>query len=192
MKQSVYNTACLGLKMGNPAYCYYVASSADGFIADAGGGVDWLNPFFNTDYGFHGFLNSIDTVVMGRRTYEHLLKLSKENPYKGKRFVVLSRSRSSGPHAELFWPGPLAGLAAQLEALGSKSVWIVGGGAVAAAFLQAGLLDEVKQFVMPLALGSGTPLFGPLERPVPLELKDTKSFPNGVVQLRYLPKKESS
>lgn len=166
--------------------CYYVATSIDGLIADASGGIDWLGPFFGTDYGSHDFLDSVDTVVMGRRTYDHLLGTSRVNPYKGKHFVVLSHSRSTGPHANLFWPGPLFELMPRLDAMGSKSLWIVGGGSVAGSFLEAGLLDEVQQFVMPVALGSGTPLFGPLRRPVTLALKESHSFANGVLQLRYV------
>jgi len=166
--------------------CYYVSTSADGLIADVNGGVDWLKPFFDTDYGFHDFLESIDTVVMGRRTYDRLLNVSKENPYKGKHFVVLSHSLTSGPHADLFWQGHLRGLMLRLDAMGSKSLWIVGGGSAAGAFLEAGLLDEVQQFVMPLVLGAGTPLFGPLRQPVPLHLKEGQSFANGVLRLRYV------
>lgn len=165
--------------------CYYVATSVDGLIADRFGNVDWLNPFFGEDYGFHGFLDSIDTVVMGRRTYERLLASSRKNPYEGKLFAVLSRTRSSGAFAHLFWQGQVERLMLRLHDMGSKSLWIVGGGSVAGMFLEAGLLDEVRQFVMPLVLGSGTPLFGPLRQQSSLRLIDSRSFENGVLQLRY-------
>jgi dihydrofolate reductase len=165
--------------------CYYVATSIDGLIADRFGNVDWLGRFFDVDYGFHSFLESIDTVVMGRRTYERILKSAKTNPYEGKLFVVLSRTWKSGPYAHLFWQGPLEDLMRRLEGFGSKSLWIVGGGSVAGTFLEAGLLDEVRQFVMPLALGSGTPLFGPLREQASLRLKDSQFFANGVMQLTY-------
>jgi dihydrofolate reductase len=172
--------------------CYYVATSVDGLIADRLGNVDWLGPFFNRDYGFPGFLDSIDTVVMGRRTYERILRSAKTNPYEGKLFVVLSRTWKTGPYAHLFWQGPLEELMLRLEGFGSKSLWIVGGGSVAGAFLEAGLLDEVRQFVMPLVLGSGTPLFGPLREQTSLRLKDSQSFPNGVLQLTYATESQSS
>jgi dihydrofolate reductase len=165
--------------------CYYVATSIDGLIADRFGNVDWLGRFFDVDYGFPGFLDSIDTVVMGRRTYERILKNARTNPYEGKLFVVLSRTWKSGPYAHLFWHGPLGDLMCRLEGFGSKSLWIVGGGSVAGTFLEAGLLDEVRQFVMPLALGSGTPLFGPLRQKASLRLKDSQYFANGVLQLTY-------
>jgi dihydrofolate reductase len=167
--------------------CYYVATSADGLIADINGDMEWLKPYFNMDYGFNAFLDSIDTVVMGRRTYDRILRTSKKNPYAGKRFVVLSHTRSSGPHADLFWPGQLRGLMLRLEALGSQALWIVGGGSAAGAFLEAGLLGEVRQFIMPLALGAGTPLFGPLRQPAAFRLAESQSLPNGVLQLRYTP-----
>lgn len=165
--------------------CYYVATSLDGLIADANGGTGWLDPFIDTDYGSREFLDSIDTVVMGRRTYDRLLITSKTNPYKGKHFVVLSHSKSSGPFADLFWPGPVFDLMPRLNAMGSQSLWIVGGGSVAGSFLEADLIDEVQQFVMPVVLGSGTPLFGPLHRPVSLHLKESHSFANGVLRLSY-------
>lgn len=171
--------------------CYCVASSVDGLIADAGGSIEWQKPFFDKDYGFHDFLDSIDTVVMGRRTYEHLVKGSRENPYKGKCFVVLSHSRSAGPHADLFWPGRVIELMPHLDVMGSRSLWIVGGGSVAGSFLEAGLIDEVRLAVMPLALGAGTPIFGPLRQPFDLQLKESKSFPNGVLLLRYATGRQS-
>ncbi|HEX5410830.1 MAG TPA: dihydrofolate reductase family protein [Terriglobia bacterium] len=170
--------------------CYYVATSVDGLIADRLGNVDWLKPFFSMDYGFHDFLDSIDTVVMGRRTYERVLTSStRKNPYERKLFVVLSRTRTSGPFANLFWHGNLERLMVRLEEMGSKSLWIVGGGSVAGTFLDAGLLDEVRQFVMPLVLGSGTPLFGPLRQQASLRLRESQSLENGVLQLRYAAEK---
>ena len=75
----------------------------------------------------------------------------------------------------------------RLEALGSQALWIVGGGSAAGAFLEAGLLGEVRQFIMPLALGAGTPLFGPLRQPAAFRLAESQSLPNGVLQLRYTP-----
>ena len=167
--------------------CYYVATSADGLIADAMGDGEWLKPYFDMDYGFHTFMDSVDTVVMGRRTYDRILRTSKQNPYAGKRFVVLSHTRSTGPHVDLFWPGRLQSLMLRLEAMGSQSLWIVGGGSAAGAFLEAGLLGEIQQFMVPLALGAGTPLFGPLRQPASFRLKESQSFPNGVLRLRYVP-----
>lgn len=107
--------------------CFCVATSADGLIADTRGDIQWLKPYFDMDYGFHAFLNSVDTVVKGRRTYDRFLRTSKQNPYAGKRFVVLSHTRSSGPYAALFWAGQSRGLMVRLEALGSQSLWIVVG-----------------------------------------------------------------
>ena len=166
--------------------CYYVATSADGLIADRWGSMDWLAPYWETDYCLQSFLDSIDTVVMGRRTYERILKNSRTNPYDGKYMVVLSHSLTSGPHVGLFWQGSLENLIFRLDEMGSKSLWIIGGGCVAGAFLEAGLLDEVHQFVIPVVLGSGTPLFGPLRQHSSMRFKDSQSFKNGVVRLRYV------
>lgn len=68
----------------------YMAMSADGYIADAGGGVGWLEPFEDVDYGYDAFLGEIETVVMGRRTYEQIEGFGLGWPYGHREGIVLS------------------------------------------------------------------------------------------------------
>jgi dihydrofolate reductase len=163
-------------------YVYGCAMSMDGFIADSHGGVGWLDDFHGQDYGESDYMRG-DTLIMGRTTYEHGLKLGWRGE-KRKYVVVLSSQRQSGPHVDRFWSGSLRDLDRHLRER-SQSVWMMGGGITASSFLEAGLLDEVRVAVMPVVLGSGVPLFGPLPRPVRLQLMRSKSFPDHVVTMNY-------
>jgi dihydrofolate reductase len=165
-------------------FIYYFASSSDGFIADADGGVEWLNAYDDVDYGWGPFMKSVDALVIGRTTYEQALTLGPW-PSPGMTCVVLSKTRKEGPHVDRFWSEPLERLPEYLAGKGAKRVWMMGGGAAAASFLNAGLLDEIEQQVMPIVLGSGIPAYGKLDRHLPLALEDSKAFKNGVVTLKY-------
>jgi len=169
-----------------PEFIYYVAASVDGFIADAGGGTAWLNPFFDVDYGFRKFTGSVDCVVLGRRTYEQALA-ARQPPALGKRTVVLSRTRASGEYADEFWAESVESLAAHLCAEARRRVWVMGGGLTAASFLEAGLLHEVRLFIIPVVLGGGVPLFSTPGVNARLDLQETRSYRNGVIEARYRP-----
>jgi dihydrofolate reductase len=164
-------------------FVYYFANSADGFVADAQGGVDWLNAYDDADYGFNAFMKSIEGVVMGRKTYEQALGFGPWY-YHGIPCVVLSKTRTEGPHVE-FWNQPVEGLREYFAAKGVRRIWMLGGGEAAAAFVNAGMIDDIEQYVMPIVLGTGIPAYGPLNKNVALKLTATKSYKNGVVMVRY-------
>ena len=170
---------------------YYVASSIDGFIADADDGIDWLEQFgfvaFEDDY--EKFLAGIGAIVMGSTTYDFLLRQPNlEWPYAGiPTWVLTHRERPAIDGAELvFWAGDIAQLDAELrEAAGDRDVWVVGGGNVAAQFAEAGLLDELRVTIMPIVVGSGKQLL-PVTRPTkPLPLIRTTAFEGGAVAHVY-------
>ena len=163
----------------------YIAVSLDGYIADRDGGVEWLEPFQDQDYGYEGFLEEISVVVMGRRTWDQAHSLSSD-PYPGKRVVVLTgRKLPDAPDGVEAWQGTLAALCARLRDGTPGDVWVVGGADVVDQFMGADELDEIELYVMPLLLGSGVPLFRDTAEPRPLRLVDTREFPTGVVQMRY-------
>ena len=168
-------------------FIYYFASSCDGFIADTSGGVEWLNAFHGgVDYGAKDLFKSFDAAVMGCKTYEQALSVGKWRFSAKMPCVVLSKTRTSGPHVD-FWPEPVEGLREYFRKKGAKNVWMVGGGAAATSFLDAGLLTDIRQAVMPIVLGSGIPAYGLLAKHVRLKLTESKEFSNGVVALRYTP-----
>ena len=171
-----------------PEVVYYVAASLDGYIATPEGGVEWLAPFEGTgeDYGYAKFYASVDAVLLGRRTYEKSLSFG-EWPYPGKLCWVFSRGRlepsAAGVKATAREP---AEVVAQIAALGLRRAWLVGGGLLAAAFRSQGLITEHVVSIAPVILGAGIRLFasgGALES---LKLAESRSYPNGLVQLRYV------
>lgn len=172
-------------------FTYFFASSLDGFVADAHGGVEWLDAFRTPDrFGeFNAFMSSVDGAVIGRKTYEQALVMTKGGKWPMPKIpcVVLSKTRSIGPHVE-FWSEPLAGLAEYFREKGAHNIWMMGGGATAASFLNAGMLTSIRQSVMPIVLGTGIPAYGALENAVRFELAECKHYPNGVVSLSYKPK----
>jgi dihydrofolate reductase len=166
-----------------PQFVYYVASSLDGYIAEANGSVDFLNRFHDVDYGIGKFAKSIDCVVFGRTTYEQSLTFGP--PPMKKRTVVLSSQRKSGDYVDEFWSGSLPDLATHLDDTGSKRVWMMGGGVTASSFLEAGFLDELWLHVMPVVLGTGIPLFARGGGTAKFSLAESRTFPNSVLFLRY-------
>jgi dihydrofolate reductase len=170
---------------------YYVASSVDGFIADADDGIDWLEQFGFTSFEdeYEKFLAGIGAIVMGSATYEFLLRQPNlEWPYPGiPTWVLTHRELPTFAGAQLvFWAGDIAQLDAELrETAGDRDVWVVGGGNVAAQFADAGLLDELRVTIMPIIVGSGKPLL-PITRPTaPLPLVRTTPFDGGAVEHVY-------
>ncbi len=137
----------------------YTAASIDGFIARENGAVDWLEtPADGADYGYADFYKTIDTTIMGYKTYEQILSFG-DFPYPDKKNYVFTRKqRSTQPYVE-FVNADVADLINQLKNEKGADIWLVGGGDLNAAVLKAGLLDEIWLYVMPIALGSGIPLF---------------------------------
>lgn len=167
-----------------PEVTLYIAVSADGYIARADGGIDWLRPYETGDYGYRAFYDSVQALVMGRKTYEQALSFG-EWPYPDKPSYVYTRRLQTSPRPDvLFTRDPPATLLARLQAQGVTRVWLVGGGDLIATFRASQRIDEYWLFVIPLLLGDGIPLFGtgPAED---LALVETQAFPTGVTLLRY-------
>jgi dihydrofolate reductase len=171
----------------------YIATSLDGFIARRGGELDWLvgegGAEGDEDYGYAAFMETVDVVVMGRGTFEKVLTFDPW-PYAGKRVVVLSSSQVEIPPqlagaAELHALAP-ADLVARLASEGARHLYVDGGQTIQR-FLSAGLISSLIVTRIPVLIGEGIPLFGPLPHDVKLEHVETRSFPNGFVQSRYRP-----
>ena len=165
---------------------YYGATSADGYIARPDGGVEWLErPRPKDNYGMAAFYRSIDTVLMGRKTYDVARKFGHES-YPGKKNYVFSRKRRriNVPNVELVRE-PVGDFARRLRAAKGKNIWLVGGGELAAAFLDAGHLDELVVHVVPVLIGEGIPLLQPRQRLRRLTLLSPRAYPDGVVRLHY-------
>lgn len=171
--------------MPRPQCSVYIATSLDGFIARSDGKIDWLSVVEQPgeDYGFASFFGTIDTLVMGRKTYETALGFDRWH-YEGKRVVVATRSSPPARHGVELYSGDLTALVERLGAEGAKRVY-VDGGSLIAQFLAADLVDDVTVSVIPVLLGEGIPLTPKIGRDVRLELVEQRAFPSGLVQLGY-------
>jgi len=168
-----------------PQISIYIAQSLDGYIARQDGSLDWLEYGHegDEDYGFKGFIKDIDALVLGRNTYEVVSSFD-QWPYEGKRVIVLSQTlKQVRQEAELF-AGKLTELTAKLHSDGIQHVW-VDGGITVSKFLEAGLVDDLTVSVIPVFLGQGIPLFNPMKQELTCRLISTKTYPSGLVQLRY-------
>lgn len=172
---------------------YYVASSIDGFIADADARLDWLLQFNDVEgLGEHyeKFLAAVGAIAMGSRTYEFIL--GHENgswPYTERpSWVFTSRELPTIPGVDLrFTRDDIAAVHAQMvQAAAGGNVWLVGGGALVARFADAGLLDELVLSIAPVTLGGGFPLL-PIRMDTPWRLTDVTQFGDTFVELRYRP-----
>jgi dihydrofolate reductase len=162
----------------------YVAVSLDGYIAGEGGTVTFLEEFGSEEYDFHGFMESIGALVMGSATYEQILGWGW--PYGELPSLVLtSRDLDVAEGATISFSGESTGEAIRSYAdITDKRIWIVGGGRVILDGLHQGAIDLLEMYLMPVALGSGVPLF-PEAFTGTLSLIESTTFSNGVVRLRY-------
>ena len=168
----------------------YTAVSIDGYIADSSGNIDFLDhPQFQIpeeDYGYNNFLESVDTIIMGYRTYVQIINFEGEFPYKGKHTIVLSRDENItvvDEEIEVFTDSSID-LLKDLKKKGKK-IWIVGGGATNARFHSAALIDEMILTFIPTTLGTGVPLFRDNDNKLHWTTKNVKSYPNGLVQVHF-------
>ncbi|MFG1694588.1 dihydrofolate reductase family protein [Nonomuraea sp. NPDC049309] len=163
----------------------FAGVSLDGFIARDDGDLHWLTSRGEAagDYGYDAFIEGIDTVVMGRGTYEPARAFDPW-PHEGRHVAVLSTTLPLDADPRISVHRDLGDLLRALHERGAKSVY-VDGGQVIRAFLRAGLLDELTITTVPVLIGTGVPLFGPLGRDVPLRHVTTKVLGAGVVQSTY-------
>ena len=158
----------------------FIASSLDGFIAREDGGIDWL---FTGDYGYAKFYNSIDTVLMGRKTYELGLKLGEY--YKGKRVIVFTKQKNLKKLENVEFVSNVVDFTKKLLKTKGKDIWLVGGGEIVSLLLNNNLIDEILLFVHPIILGKGIPLFKNIKKEVKLKLIETFAYEGGLVKLYY-------
>jgi dihydrofolate reductase len=161
----------------------FIASSLDGYIATTTGDVDWL--FTDQDYGYTKFFANIDTVLMGRKTYEQIQNFG-EYPYPGTQGFVFSRKQNSQSDAHVeFISSSVTSFVKNLKTQTGKQIWLVGGAALIQSCLQADLIDELILSIHPIILGEGIPLFpSPLSRKN-LSFQHCETFKTGLVQLTY-------
>lgn len=160
----------------------YIAASLDGFIAGPKGEIDWL--FHDQDYGYTDFLDTVDTILMGRTTYEQVLTFG-EFPYSGKQCYVFSTTQSQPTKHVQFYQGDLLTFVRQIKKQSAKHIWLVGGTKLISSFASLQLIDQYIISIHPVILGAGITLFPPNLPQVDLLLMNCQMFSSGLVQLNY-------
>lgn len=161
----------------------FIASSLDGFIARRNGDVDWL--FTDEDYGYTEFYESIDTVLMGRKTYDKIAEFD-QYPYLAKKSYVFSKSFNPNKYDSVtFVSENLVKFTQQLRLSEGKDIWLVGGSEIIKLFVKSKMIDEIIVSIHPLILGDGIPLFLNNDEQINLKLKNCINFSTGLVQLHY-------
>ncbi len=168
----------------------YIATSLDGYIAREDGNIDWLSIVEdkNEDYGYKKFLSSIDTVIMGRKTYDMVLSFG-EFPYPDKKCFVVTRTERPPDRWVNFWSKDVSELLSTIRRKDGLNIWLVGRGELIHEFIHEfstkNLIDEYIVSIIPIILGSGIPLFRSGEPEVRLGLLGSSVFPSGLIQLIY-------
>lgn len=176
----------------------HMVSSLDGLIAKKDNSVSWFETSSHYEKGVSGenpdeFLKTIDCYVMGSRTYEHALALSKSYgwAYGDKPTIVTtSRSLSNERQNIKFYTGDLNNLVSEQLKPNYKNVWLVGGAMLARDFLRLNLADEIRISILPIVLGDGIPFFNQIGQEHKLILTDVTAYKNGMVELCYGIQKE--
>lgn len=164
---------------------YSVAASLDGYIADANDGFDWIPHDPTVD--FVGLFEHVDTILMGRRTFE-IVQAQGASPWKGDtRVYVVSRTLSpeSAPGVTVVRENPVALASSLRHEPGSGDIWLFGGGELFATLLRGRQVDAVEVTVVPVLLGGGVPLLPPGVDRTALTLTKSQVYPSGMVMLHY-------
>ena len=166
----------------------HIAASADGYIARPDDDLEWLTsrPAPPGFYGMNAFMKTIDTLLLGSKTYEASLRLGGKFDAKTKT-IVFSRHAPPAdvPPGVEFESGDVAAVVQRLRERQGKDIWLMGGGELIASFLDAQAIDEFVVSVVPVFIGDGIPLIARRRRHVPLELQSVERFDDGLVQLHY-------
>lgn len=170
-----------------------MVSSLDGIIAKKDNSVSWFETSGNYEKGVSGqdpeaFLKTIDCYVMGSRTYEHALELSKSYgwAYGDKPTIVVTNRNLPVDRQNIkIYSGDLNKLVNQQLKPNYNNVWLVGGAMLAKDFIRLKLADEIRLSVLPVILGDGTRFFDHIGQEQALHLKDVTAYKNGMVELSY-------
>lgn len=174
-----------------------MVSSLDGIIAKKDNSVSWFETSSNYEKGIVGedpeeFLKTIDSYVMGSKTFELALELSKDYgwAYGDKPTIVLTNRNLQTDRQNIeFYSGDLNKFVNERLKPKYKNVWIVGGSMLIRDIIRLKLADEIRVSILPIILGDGLPFFNHIGQEQILHLKDTRAYKNGMVELCYEVKK---
>ena len=154
--------------------------------------MEWLNRRARLDYGMKAFYKTIDTILLGRKTYDWAIAYwAKRGKTEGmfdkkvKHYAFSRKPPEKAVDGVEFVSEPVKEFARKIRAKPGKNIWMMGGGELIASFLDAGEIDEFQMKVIPVFIGEGIPLIASRHRDIVLKLVASKKYPDGVVGLRY-------
>ena len=166
----------------------YIACSLDGYIAKPNHNLDFLSIVQQEgeDYGYANFVETVETIIMGRKTYDWVMSQVEEFPHSNKQSFIITRAERPTQGNIVFYTDDLAKLIIGLKEKSGKNIFIDGGAETVNALLKEKLIDEIIISIIPILLGEGTRLFQEGFPEQGLQLISTKSFPKGLVQMHYV------
>ena len=165
----------------------YISMSLDGYIASKNNSLDFLSMVEQEgeDYGYNDFVKSIDTVIIGRKTYEKVIEMGYEYPHTDKDVYILTRTSKPSIGHFKFYSKDLSQLIINIKSQPGKNIYCDGGAEIANELMKNNLVDEFIISVIPVLLGDGIKLFQDGRPEQKLELVSTKQFNKGLTQLHY-------
>lgn len=168
----------------------YIACSLDGYIASIDGSLNWLTQYpmlTNQDYRFQTFIDTVDSVIMGGKTFRDILNMDFIYPYKDMMSYIITRNIESSTvlrNVEFIFTDIVNNILA-LKEIPGKDIWLVGGGETLAILLNNDLVDEMTITYIPSILGDGVPLFPKINKTSNWQLINTSSYDNGSLSIDY-------
>jgi dihydrofolate reductase len=167
----------------------YTAISIDDFIARKDGSIDWLhNPDIipeGEDFGYSDFYSSIDTTLMGNKTYKQILGFGGSFPYPDKKNYVITHEAGLAHTAYVkFISSDIENFCQNLKKEEGSNIWLIGGGQINSILLEADLVDHLILTKIPVPLGSGIPIFSQDDWKDKFQTSSSKMYKNGIVQLK--------
>lgn len=161
-----------------------LAVSLDGFIEGPNGEYDWC--FMDQDYGMTAFMNRIDAVFVGRKTYEMSLGMDADTGgFPKMEEYIFSNSLDKVKDGAVLIKGDLKTEVEKIKKKTGKDIWLFGGASLTTSLLNLKLVDEIHLSIHPVILGGGKPLFNHIKERIKLELIDSKIYSTGLVSVKY-------
>ena len=161
--------------------------SLDGYIADNQGDLGFLSLVEQPgeDYGYAEFTQSVDAIILGRKTYEKVLSMGFEYPHTDKAVYIITRTERPAIGSFEFYTGDLATLVSELKSKPGKHIYCDGGAEIVHELARLQLIDEYIISVIPVLLGTGIRLFKDDRPEQKLRLLSSKAFEKGLLQVHY-------
>ena len=165
----------------------YIAMSLDGYIADQQEDLGFLSTVEQPgeDYGYTAFTQTVDAIILGRKTYEKVLAMGFEYPHTDKEVYIITRTARPPAGSFQFYTGSLKTLVASLKSKPGKHIYCDGGAEIVHELASQQLIDEYIISIIPILLGGGIRLFKDGRPEQKLTLLSSRSFEKGLVQVHY-------